>query len=109
MHPCDIPGVDEDGYRYPDDQFSYGFHNYVDLTIYHPKYGGRYDNHVPIDLAHYYCTISKVIGKKIELRNLTFLKQRGEMKLTVFGHGQFLEVEPSLGWEYAFLNIDILA
>ena len=55
-----IPGLKEKGYRYPNDQFTDGYYNYVDLSIYHPKYGGKYDDHVPIDLAHFYCTISKV-------------------------------------------------
>jgi len=33
--------------------------NYVDLSIYHPKYNGKYDNHVPIDLPMFYCTMSQ--------------------------------------------------
>jgi len=33
--------------------------NYLDLTIYHPKYKGKYDDHVAIDLPHYYCTMSQ--------------------------------------------------
>lgn len=31
---------------------------YVDLPIFHQKYEGAYDTHVPIDLAAYYCTMS---------------------------------------------------
>ena len=49
------------GYKYPYQKETDGFHDYVDLTIYHPKYGGKYDQHDPIDLAHFYCTISSVI------------------------------------------------
>ncbi len=35
-----------------------GHKTFVDLPIFHPKYGGKYDNHPPIDLASYYCTMS---------------------------------------------------
>jgi len=31
---------------------------WVDLPINHPKYKGAYDEHAPIDLAGYYCTMS---------------------------------------------------
>jgi len=54
-----LPGLGAKGYRYPDDRFTDGYYNYVDLSIYHPKYGGKYDDHPPIDLPHFYCTISK--------------------------------------------------
>jgi len=30
----------------------------VDLPLNHPKYGGKYDDHVPIDLPAWYCTMS---------------------------------------------------
>ena len=54
------PSVDEKGYYYPDQKLNDdGQQNYVDLTIYHPKYGGKYDDHVPIDMAAYYCTMSQ--------------------------------------------------
>lgn len=32
--------------------------DFIDLSIYHPKYGGKYEDHVPIDLRHYFCTLS---------------------------------------------------
>ncbi len=35
-----------------------GHQTFVDLPIFHPKYGGKYDEHPPIDLAGYYCTMS---------------------------------------------------
>ena len=47
------------GYFYPDQPVANGYQNFVDLTIYHPKYGGKYDNHVPIDLPHFYCTLTQ--------------------------------------------------
>jgi len=54
------PKVGEEGYYYPDQKLTDdGQQNYVDLTIYHPKYGGKYDDHVPIDMAAYYCTFSQ--------------------------------------------------
>ena len=33
--------------------------NFIDLTIYHAKYDGKYEDHVPIDLPSYYCTMSQ--------------------------------------------------
>lgn len=48
------------GYKYPDQRLAEdGRLNYVDLPVSHPKYGGRYDNHEPIDLAQFYCTMSE--------------------------------------------------
>ena len=47
------------GYRFPSDEFEAGYRNFVDLTIYHPKYNGKYDDHVPIDLSYLYCTMSQ--------------------------------------------------
>ena len=47
-------------YRYPDDEIdSNGCLNFVDLTIYHPKYEGVYDSHEPIDMPMMYCTMTQ--------------------------------------------------
>ena len=46
-------------YKLTKDKVRHGYLQYVDLTIYHPKYGGKYDKHVPIDLAHFYCTMTQ--------------------------------------------------
>ena len=54
-----IPEEGAGGYKAPENQFTDGYHDYLDLTIYHPKYGGKYDDHEPIDLAHFYCTMSQ--------------------------------------------------
>jgi hypothetical protein len=35
-----------------------GMRNFVDLPITHARYGGRYKDHEPIDLPHWYCTMS---------------------------------------------------
>jgi len=53
-------GADTGGYRYPGDQVdgSDDTLTYIDLPIHHPKYAGKYDDHVPIDLPSYYCTMS---------------------------------------------------
>ena len=51
-------------YKYPDDKTWNGYFQYLDLSIYHPKYEGKYDNHVPIDLPHFYVTISQVAGQR---------------------------------------------
>ncbi len=32
--------------------------NFVDLPLTHVKYGGKYNDHAPIDLPHWYCTMS---------------------------------------------------
>lgn len=32
--------------------------NFIDLPIDHPKYRGKYSDHEPIDLPHWYCTMS---------------------------------------------------
>ena len=54
-----IPEESWDGYKYPDQKVSEsGALNYIDLPISHPKYEGKYDGHVPIDLASYNCTMS---------------------------------------------------
>ena len=50
---------DKSLYKAPTDRVRAGYQQYVDLTIYHPKYGGKYDDHVPIDLSHFYCTMTQ--------------------------------------------------
>jgi len=35
-----------------------GYLNWLDLSIYHPKFGGKYEDHPAIDLAWYYCQLS---------------------------------------------------
>lgn len=48
-----------DGYKYPDQVMSdAGTLNYIDLSIHHPSYEGKYDDHPVIDLASYNCTMS---------------------------------------------------
>merc|ERR1739848_897573 len=45
-------------YKYPDQEVSEeGYLNFVDLTIYHPQFEGKYDNHPVIDLPHFLCTM----------------------------------------------------
>ena len=53
-----LPG-DSHAYKFPEQHKQNGHFNFVDLSIYHPKYGGRYNDHVPLDLAHFYCTLSQ--------------------------------------------------
>ena len=60
-----IPEEGFSGYKYPDQKLSdgsdgiEGHQNYIDLSIYHPKYGGKYNDHAPIDLPLFYCTLSQ--------------------------------------------------
>jgi len=54
-----IPEESWSGYKYPDQKLSdAGALNYIDLPISHPKYKGKYDDHVPVDLASFNCTMS---------------------------------------------------
>ena len=48
------------GYKFPDQEFTKDskFKNWIDYSIHHPKYEGKYDDHVPIDLPVNYCTMS---------------------------------------------------
>ena len=47
------------GYKYPDQPLSKNGHkNWIDYSIHHPKFEGKYDDHVPIDLPIHYCTMS---------------------------------------------------
>ena len=36
--------------------------NWIDLPIFHPKFGGKYEDHVPIDLPAYFCQVRFSIG-----------------------------------------------
>ncbi len=48
-----------DGYKDPFKPVNaQGRLNFIDLPITHPKYRGRYRNHAPIELPHWYCTMS---------------------------------------------------
>jgi hypothetical protein len=59
-----IPGVetsDEEGwagYRYAQDDDGDGQAAFVDVPIYHPVFGGVYDDHPVIDLPHFICSMS---------------------------------------------------
>jgi hypothetical protein len=46
------------GYRYSQDADGDGQAAFVDVPIYHPYFEDKYDDHVPIDLSHWYCTMS---------------------------------------------------
>lgn len=54
-----IPEESFGGYKSPQTPLNEaGRMNFVDLSITHAKYDGKYANHVPIDLPHWYCTMS---------------------------------------------------
>jgi hypothetical protein len=54
-----LPEEGSEGYKDPSEQIdSANRLTYIDLPIIHPKYRGRYQRHVPIDLPHWYCTMS---------------------------------------------------
>jgi hypothetical protein len=54
-----LPDESWDGYKHPHQEVSEDGHlNYIDLPIHHPKYKNKYDDHVAIDLPHFYCTMS---------------------------------------------------
>ena len=54
-----LPEESWDGYKHPHQEISEdGRLNFIDLPLTHPKYKGKYDDHVAIDLPHFYCTMS---------------------------------------------------
>lgn len=54
-----LPSESWSGYKLPKDKVDEsGYLQYIDLPIYHPKYENKYTNHTPIDLPHWYCTMS---------------------------------------------------
>lgn len=54
-----IPEESWDGYKHPHQEIAEDGHlNFIDLPLSHPKYKGKYANHTPIDLPHFYCTMS---------------------------------------------------
>ncbi|MEM7400359.1 MAG: hypothetical protein AAF304_00250 [Pseudomonadota bacterium] len=54
-----IPEESWDGYKHPHQRIALdGSLNFIDLPLDHPKYGDKYSQHVPIDLPHFYCTMS---------------------------------------------------
>ncbi|MCX4028641.1 hypothetical protein H0A36_13815 [Endozoicomonas sp. SM1973] len=54
-----LPDESWSGYKLPQDKVDEsGYLKYIDLPINHPKYQSRYDSHQPIDLPHWYCTMS---------------------------------------------------
>ena len=54
-----LPEESWDGYKHPHQRLTEDGHlNFIDLPIHHPKYKGKYDDHVAIDLPHFYCTMS---------------------------------------------------
>ena len=54
-----LPDESWSGYKYPDQRLNEdGELNFVDLPISHAIFDDQYDNHEPIDLANWYCTMS---------------------------------------------------
>ncbi len=54
-----MPEESWDGYKHPHQRIAEdGNLNFIDLPINHPKYKGKYKDHVAIDLPHFYCTMS---------------------------------------------------
>lgn len=54
-----LPHESWSGYKYPDQKLAEdGTLNFVDLPISHPIFEGKYDDHAPIDLSNWYCTMS---------------------------------------------------
>ena len=54
-----IPEESWGGYKHPHQRVTEDGHlNFIDVPLHHPKYKGKYDDHVAIDLPHFYCTMS---------------------------------------------------
>ena len=49
------------GYIFPDNKTNADDElHFIDLSIYHGKYNGKYEDHVPIDLPAWYCSFSGI-------------------------------------------------
>jgi hypothetical protein len=44
-------------YAFGEETSEEGYLNWIDLPIYHAKFGGKYEDHVPIDLPLFYCQV----------------------------------------------------
>jgi hypothetical protein len=56
----ETPSVDGwSGYRFANDTEGDGRAGFVDLSIYHPIFDGKYSGHAAIDLPYFYCTMSQ--------------------------------------------------
>ena len=54
-----LPEESWDGYKHPHQKVTEDGHlNFIDFPLHHPKYKGKYNDHVAIDLPHFYCTMS---------------------------------------------------
>ena len=54
-----LPKESWGGYKHPHQRLTEnGYLNFIDIPLNHPKYDGKYANHVAIDLPHFYCTMS---------------------------------------------------
>ena len=88
-----LPGEGFAGYKDPfvpvNDQ---GALNFVDLPITHPKYKGAYDGHVPIDLAHWYCTMSDADFPEAKLAAAFSFAQPGANQVGPLGRRAGLDV-----------------
>jgi len=88
-----LPQEGFDGYKDPFQPVnSEGRLNFIDLPITHAKYRGRYDRHVPIDLPHWYCTMSDAnFPEARELAEFAFA-QKGANRVGPLGKRAGLDV-----------------
>ena len=82
------------GYKDPFDPVNAaGRRNFIDLPITHAKYGGRYDDHVPIELPHWYCTMSDAsFPEAANVANFAFA-QKGANRIGPLGKRAGLDIK----------------
>jgi hypothetical protein len=89
-----LPQEGFDGYKDPFQPVNAeGRRNFIDLPITHRKYRGRYDRHVPIDLPHWYCTMSDAnFPEAREVLNFAFA-QKAANRIGPLGKRAGLDIE----------------
>jgi len=89
-----LPGEGFDGYKDPFEPVNAdGRRNFVDLPISDDKYGGKYSKHVPIDLPHWYCTMSDAnFPEAAEIMGFAFA-QKGANQVGPLGQRAGLDIK----------------
>jgi hypothetical protein len=89
-----LPEEGFDGYKDPFEPVNAeGRSSFIDLPITHPKYGGKYRNHVAIDLPHWYCTMSDANFPQAAKAMKFAFAQRGANRIGPLGRRAGLDIK----------------
>jgi hypothetical protein len=89
-----LPEEGFDGYKDPFEPVNAeGRSNFIDLPITHPKYGGKYRDHVAIDLPHWYCTMSDASFPQAARAMQFAFAQQGANRIGPLGRRAGLDIE----------------